>query len=377
MGIKTNELGGNYIDQLTWLRGLAAFFVIVSHTARATEVKYSPDDEASSFFLMSLLDLGSFGVVLFFVLSGCTLYISSSDKVSSNKEIIIFYAKRFFRIWPAFVVSLVLYICFRFVFSAWYVEPQGHWIEKQFLLQHSIQDVFSYLTFVFNFTGPGGLFNNAYWSLPVEFQYYIIFPIIVASLKFGVFGPVALGLALYFIPKLDFFGFDSNTVFALAFSFCGGVLVGYIYKRSSFRINSLVGIFLFFSLVCVSSVIGQSYIVLPDFPIISGIWNWYGGIAIVSVFVVLVTKVNFHNKIEEFLKHYGTISYSTYLYHNLFIAIAVLLIINLEIYDENLRLFITFFFTLFASYIAASVSYKYIEKPSILIGRNIIKKHNE
>ncbi len=374
MGIKTKELDGNYIDQLTWLRGLAAFFVIVSHTIRATEVKYSPGDEGSSFLLMSLFDMGGFGVVLFFVLSGCTLYISNSDKVS-YKDIATFYTKRFFRIWPAFVVSLAIYICFRFIFAAWYVEPQGHWIEKQFLLQYSIDDVFSYLTFTFNLTGPDGLFNNAYWSLPVEFQYYILFPIIVASLKFGVLGPVSLGSALYLLPTLGFYSVDNNTVFTLAFSFCGGVLVGYIYQKSLFRINSLLGFSLFFSLVCVSSAIGQSYIVLPDVPIISGKWNWYGGIAIVSVFVVLVTKINLHNKVELFLKHYGTISYSTYLYHNLFVAIAVLLIINFEIYDAALRLFITFFFTLSASYLTASVSYKYIEKPSIKIGRNIIKKY--
>jgi len=377
MDIKAKELDGSYIDQLTWLRGLAAFFVIVSHTLRATEVKYSSEDEVSSFLLMSLFDMGSFGVVLFFVLSGCTLYISNSDKVSSNKEIAIFYVKRFFRIWPAFVVSLVVYICFRFIFSTWYVEPQGHWVEKQFLLQYSIYDVFSYLAFTFNLTGPSGLFNNAYWSLPVEFQYYIIFPIIVASLKFGVVGPVSLGLALYILPKFGFYDFDNKVVFTLAFSFCGGVLVGYIYKKSLFRINSLLGLSLFFFLVCLSSAISQSYITLPDFPIVSGAWNWYGGIAIASVFVVLVTKINIHNKVGLFLKHYGTISYSTYLYHNLFVAIAVLLIINFDIYDDNLRLFFTFFFTLIASYLTASISYRYIEKPSIVVGRNIIRKYKK
>ncbi len=370
-----NNYKRNYIEQLTWLRGLAAFFVLVSHTVRAINVKYSSDDEASSSYLLSLFDMGDFGVALFFALSGCTLYISSSDKISNSKEIAIFYTKRFFRIWPAFAVSLVLYICFRLIFSAWYVEPQGHWIEKQFLLQYSIHDVFLYLTFVFNFTGPDELFNIAYWSLPVEFQYYIIFPIIVASLKFGVLGPVALSVALYFIPKLGFFDFDNDIVFTVAFVFCGGVLAGYIYKKSSFRLNSLVGLPLFFSLVCLASALSQSYIAIPDIPVISGIWTWYGGIAVVSVFVVMVTKINFHNKVESFLNHYGTISYSTYLYHNLFVAIAVLLIINFEIYDADLRLFIAFFFTLTASYLAASVSYKYIEKPSILIGRKIIKKY--
>lgn len=376
MGLKTKE-PSDYIDQLTWLRGIAAFFVIVSHTVRATEVEYNSNDEISSFFLMSLFDLGSFGVVLFFVLSGCTLYISNSDKVRYKKDVITFYIKRFFRIWPAFVVSLVLYIGFGFVFSALYIDPQSHWVEKQFLSQYSIYDLFSYLSFTFNITGPGGLFNNAYWSLPVEFQYYIIFPVIVASLRYGVLGPVVLGLSLYLLPKLGFFDFDRNTVFTLAFSFCGGVLVGYIYKKIKFRIKSFIGIIILAVLVSIVAAITRSYIVLPDIPIVSGKWNWYGGIAIITVFVALVTKINLNNRIEMFLKHYGTISYSTYLYHNLFIAIAVLFIIRFEIYDSSLRLFITFFFTLIASYLLATASYIYIEKPSIVFGRSIIKKYNK
>jgi len=376
MDIKTIELDRNYIEQLTWLRGIAAFFVIVSHTFRATEIKYSSNDEISSSFLLSLFDMGSFGVVLFFALSGCTLYISNSGKMR-YKDITTFYMKRFFRIWPAFAVSLAIYILFRLAFSVWYIEPQGHWIEKQFLAQYSINDVLSYLALTFNLTGPAGVFNNAYWSLPIEFQYYIIFPIIVASLKFGVIGPVVLGLALYLLPELDFLNLYDDTVFRLAFSFCGGVLAGYIYKKYSFRIKPLLGLSLFFLLMSFSSAISQSYIILPDIPIISGVRNMYGGIAVISVYVILITKINLHNKVESFLKHYGTVSYSTYLYHNLFVAIAVLFIINSEIHDNHLKLFITFFFTLFSSYLLASISYKYIEKPSILIGRNIIKKYSK
>lgn len=373
MGLQSKEQN-NHINQLTWLRGIAAFFVIVSHTIRATEVKYTSSDETSSFFLLSLFDIGSFGVVLFFALSGCTLYISNSDKVNL-KEILVFYTKRFFRIWPAFVASLAIYICFGFIFSALYVEPQGHWIEKQFLSQYTISDVLLYLSFTFNIVGPSGLFNNAYWSLPVEFQYYIIFPIIVASLRFGMVGPIALGALLYFLPKLGFFVFDNDDVFTLAFSFCGGVLVGYIYKKYKFRIKTFVGISLMATLVLFSSAIRHSYIALPDIPVLSGAGNWYGGIAIISVLVALFTKVSFHNKIEEFLEHYGTISYSTYLYHNLFVAMSVLFIIHFEAYDSNLRLFITFLFTLFASYLVATLSYLYIEKPSITLGRRVIKKY--
>jgi len=322
---------------------------------------------------MTLFDLGSFGVVLFFVLSGCTLYISNSEKVHLS-NIPHFYIKRFFRIWPAFIVSMVIYILFSYIFSYWYIEPAGHWIEDQYLLPYSIYDLFSYLTLTFNITGPEGLFNNAYWSLPVEFQYYILFPAIILSLKYaGIAGPILLGLGLFLIPKSGIIDFDENRVFTLAFSFCGGVLVGYFYETYPFRLNSGWGVMLLFLFMIIASALANSYIVLPSIPVLSTIWNWYGIFAIISVYIMLITQFTLPSRIKRLLKHYGTISYSTYLYHNLFIAISVLFLIHFGIHDGLLRLLITFSFTLMASYLAAYLSYKYIENPAITLGKKLLQ----
>jgi peptidoglycan/LPS O-acetylase OafA/YrhL len=255
-----------------------------------------------------------------------------------------------------------------------YILPQGHWIEKQFLSSYSLYDVISYLTLTFNITGPAGLFNNAYWSLPVEFQYYIIFPVIVVSIKyFGLFGPVFIGFALFVFPKLGLVEIDKDTVFRLAYSFCGGMFVGHIYKNSTIRINKIFGLTLLGALFVLVVSVRHSYLSLPDVPIISGKWNWYVWIAIATVYIILFTKVHIHNKCESFLKHYGTISYSTYLYHNIFIGVAVLILIHFNVNNGTLKLLFTFLFALFASYIAANLSYKHIEKPSIAFGRNILK----
>ena len=50
------------------------------------------------------------------------------------------------------------------------------------------------------------------------------------------------------------------------------------------------------------------------------------------------------------------------------------MIINFEIYGGNARLWLTFFFTLFAGYIAAALFYKYIEGPVINLGRKVVGK---
>jgi len=374
--MNNDNLTHSYIDQLTWLRGIAAFFVIVCHSIRATEVQYSDSDEVSDIFLISLFDLGSFGVMIFFVLSGCTLYISNANKMCYS-NVYSFYVKRFFRIWPAFVISMVFYICFRGVFDKLYINPQGHWVEGQFLNEFSLYDVISHVTLTFNISGTEGLFNNAYWSLPVEFQYYLIFPIIIASIKYmGLLGPICIGGALFLLPKLNLVGFESNLVFNIAYGFCGGVLIGYVYTKSSLRMGMYLGTVLAILITLFTSVIAHSWIELPDFPLISDLWNWYVVNAIILVYIVLITRFDIPKNIARFLKHYGTISYSTYLYHNLFIAIAILFIVNFEIDDGDIKLLLTLLFTLFATYLVSIFSYKYVEKPFVAIGRRIAHKES-
>ena len=369
--------GFKYIEQLTWLRGFAAFLVIVSHSLRATEVKYSPDDEAASSLLMSLFDLGSFGVVLFFVLSGCTLYISNASKVGGHRNIMAFYLKRFFRIWPAYIVALAAYMLFREYFSNHYITPLGHWVEQQFLASYSAADALSYAMLTFNLTGPEGLFNNAFWSLPVEFQYYLIFPLLVLSLRSGIIGPLAIGALLYLVPRTGLIDIDDDTVFLLAFSFCGGVAVGYLYTNFDVSIRGRTGFALLSILLLFISLITNGFIPLPDIPLLAERWNWYGGIAIISVYLVLITRFDLHNRMEAFLSHYGNISYSTYLYHNIFVGLSVLFMVNMGIHDGSLKLFLTFSFTLLATYVVASLSYRYIERPFIGIGRSMVKRISE
>lgn len=228
----------------------------------------------------------------------------------------------------------------------------------------------------FNISDSRGLFNNAYWSLPLEFQYYLLFPILVLAIKFiGVAGPVCIGWALYHVPSLHFFHFD-QTVFVLAYSFCGGVVIAHLYQKMAFRIRAIPGIcMLLVLLVCVSFV-RMSHYLIPDFPIRFSGWNWYSGLAIAVVLIALFTDFKIQNKLTSFLRHYGEISYSVYLYHNLFVGIAVLILINFDVHNGNYRLYFIFLLTIAGSYLTALVSYRYIERPSITFGKKLLKLKN-
>jgi peptidoglycan/LPS O-acetylase OafA/YrhL len=367
--IKTKDSG--YLEQLTWLRGIAALFVVIAHIIRATEVDYFSQNSSPLPAILYSLDLGTFGVLLFFTLSGTTLYISHKNK---KVPLIHFYIKRFFRIWPAFSVSLLLYILFQPIFSTFYTELHGFWIEKQFVTPYSLNDIIQYLFLSQNINGTGGLFNNAYWSLPVEFQYYFIFPLLIISLKYMKFiGPLLVGLALYLIYKFNISHFSQTTVFMLGFSFCGGVTIGYIYSQllSKGRMFTLrfATTLLLLSFIT-ASLIANNIIKRPDYPIISGIWNWYILLSFIAVSAVLFGKVHLHSEVKKLLNICGNISYSAYLFHNLIIATLILFCIQFKIANEWL-LFIVFTGTIIGTYYVANLSFKYVESRGISVGRKI------
>lgn len=363
-----------HIDQLTWLRGIAAFFVIVSHTLRASEVRYTAKDTAVGDTLLRVLDLGLFGVVLFFVLSGCTLYISNADRVGRGR-VAGFYIKRFFRIWPAYVISLLVYILFIPLFREFYAMPTGAWIEGQFLRDYGLSDIGKYLLLVFNITGPSGLFNNAYWSLPVEFQYYLIFPLITLMLaRFGLAGPVLVGGGLFLAGKSNLVPYDRLHFFTLAYSFCGGVLIAYLYRISSIRFSPRMTLPALAACLAVASAVTNHWLPLPDVPFFSNDWNWLVSMALISVSLVLFTRFRIPLGMERFMIHYGTISYSTYLYHNLFIALSVLAIIHYGIEDADAKMWLIFLTAAIGSYFTARLSYRYIEAPSIRLGRTLERR---
>ena len=364
-----------YLDSLTWLRGIAAFFVIVSHTVNATEVTYFDSDNASKIILFNVFNLGSFGVLIFFVLSGCTLFISNVHGTKLD-SIFGFYAKRFFRIWPAFAFSLVLYLLFRPIFVLFYTEPQGLWIEKQFLLDYSLSDLLAYITLTSNiFVGDIGLFNNAYWSLPVEFQYYLLFPLIVLSLlRIGLLGPIIIAGILYAFPRTELSFFKDDQFFVLALSFCGGVLIGHLYKNYKFRLPPTIGLILLLIVFILVNVLNSNWNLMPDLLYISNRWNFFCIAAIVTVGLTLFGDFKLNNAISNTLKYYGQISYGTYLYHNLFVALAVIIIIQMELTSPMIRIIFTFVLTFIGSLLLAGLSYKYIEQPFISFSRNLAKQ---
>ncbi len=151
MPIKKNLLTGSLHDpSYDVLRALAVLMVLSVHFAQ--------NFSENRFFsiLAPVFDLGKHGVKLFFVLSGYLMLRSLTNVIPNSKNYWRYIEKRFLRIYPAYIVSLVIL----YMFSEYDLVQL---ITHVFLVQ-----TISAKTF-------GGI-NYAYWSLSVEFIIYFFLP---------------------------------------------------------------------------------------------------------------------------------------------------------------------------------------------------------
>jgi len=364
-----------HVEALTWLRGIAALLVIFAHCLRASNVAYTSTDSPADARLFYAMDMGDLGVALFFSLSGLTLYLSNSS-LSTISDTVGFYVKRFFRIWPAFAIALFTYVIFNTFFTALYTAPQGYWIE-QHLRPFTFNNIFTYLTLISDFTGPRGLFNGAFWSLPVEFHFYIAFPLglwIVS--RIGSIGLLLLSTVFFAVAYFALFPMEDQSMWSMAPAFFGGMFIGVTTRHWQFRFPLTLSMLTIITLFAYESAIQNGILHLPDFPLLRGYNNMLIIISVITVFLVYRTDSSrVPIKIRRILHRYGEISYSTYLFHQLFIGASVLLFLHLGI-TGDIKPWFTLALTLPGTYAVASLSYRYIEQPSIALGRRLALRYS-
>jgi peptidoglycan/LPS O-acetylase OafA/YrhL len=258
------------------------------------------------------------GVNFFFCLSGFLItYLLVLEKSRENTiHLRKFYTRRILRIWPLYYALML----FGFV-----VFP---WMQQQVLgaVSHEPASRWMYLAFLSNFDqisnslpyAPGLVVT---WSLAVEEQFYLIWPLLLTIVPLRYFRHLMAGLLLFSLAfRLGFDAHEKHTISCIMDLAVGGLVavlyfegsklvdrvsglskswilllysVGIVglYVHMSTPLNLRLFISLFMGFVIIEQSFGQhSLIKMKNFPTISLLGTWTYGLYILHPIALFVAK---------------------------------------------------------------------------------------
>jgi peptidoglycan/LPS O-acetylase OafA/YrhL len=345
--IKVPEaLNKSYIPELNGLRGIAIITVLLSHIFIDTP--------------LSTFALGNVGVEIFFVLSGFLITTLLFKEKIKNGHISLkkFYIRRFLRIVPVAYLFLIVLLVLNYFFNL------------KLSYSSFIASAFYVKNFHLHYTS--NWFNGHFWTLSVEEQFYIIFPII---LVYNFKNYVRLIFIIIFsIPLLQYLGFHNVGVFYSNYLIhkITFLLINLLENgTTSILIGSLLSILMFKEIVPVRKIkIGYylSFIFLfvaIVFRIICGgiIQSAYITSLIFSLMIALIiylTLTNANDFLGKLLKnkwliHLGILSYSIYIWQQIFLY--------KQPWEHAFKYSNSLLFNLPALFIVSYLSYNFFELP--------------
>jgi peptidoglycan/LPS O-acetylase OafA/YrhL len=194
---------GRYISALDGIRGLAILAVLLTHCAPRFP------NEGWGYFYDQVVEAGSFGVDLFFVLSAFLITGILLDSKCDPGYFRNFYARRFLRLFPVYYLYLA--------FVALLLPALHHALHTHMPDYHG--NWWWYLLYACNLKRDHGV-NDPYlghfWSLAVEEHFYLVWPSLVLlfsrrRLVYCCFCAIALAVGLRVF--LSWYDADWNTIY--------------------------------------------------------------------------------------------------------------------------------------------------------------------
>lgn len=357
-----------YIDSL---RGIAVLMVVIAHSWIHTN-QYT----LNLSWATQNLGMAAVGVNLFMVLSGfCLAYPLIEPTTFKPQRIKYFFQRRLIRIIPPYYAAIAVFAVLPFIIIPLY---------RIFHIQHqssfnppTMAGIISHMLFGHNLVGgfvPG--LNGSFWSLELEVQFYLLFPLLIVLAR--RYSPFKMVLGVLFVTLMWRIAMDnvltpqSSPALKVGllwsapsrlFEFALGIWAAVIVIRHPAKIFSPV--YMVFALGCLWYA---CYRIVPQygqFYVTSDIVLGLG-----FFFLVLAASQGRLNRLFTWrpLMSVGTISYSVYLIHEPFLR---------EIYRwiPNLTGWTAFFcYTVGGTFLMLGIGYGFyrmIEAPSLEWGRRI------
>jgi peptidoglycan/LPS O-acetylase OafA/YrhL len=370
---------------LDGLRAMAALMVLVFHLIKNVTIQSNLDPNITGNFSIFLQqasnywEIGARGVELFFVISAFLLFQGYSRALFITEKKMPrlgqFLKRRFLRIYPAFLVSVVVMVL---LFAPQLLNPDSLYI----LIAHV------FLIFDFNLFVTSAI-NQANWSLAVETKFYILVPILAFIMAFLVKKAnikVLVGFVGIFLLIPFFQIFDSPNSSNIA-----------IIDNSIFKIFEYLPVFfaglavcLFYTYINIRGITAKNKEKFKSFFNLFGILSILSLLAIPTLVAAGVINGDFYRFVQEqflgicfsgilmavlfgtrpwasffsypLLRFIGIISYSLYLWHeNLYKYIIIPIARSFK--REALVYPIAILLTLVIIFPVAYLSYMFVERP--------------
>jgi peptidoglycan/LPS O-acetylase OafA/YrhL len=280
------------IPSLDGCRAISIILVILSHLCD------TPSFHSFDPYARMIYHFGPFGVKVFFVISGflITTLLLNEERKNGRISIKMFYIRRAFRIWPvAYAFILVLAVL------AW-----RNWIT---LPAHNLLYA---ATFLINHVQEGSWFTGHFWSLAIEEQFYLVWPLVFLA-------PLLRTLSYVYQPGI--FDAMQQSLLFKGDAIAVGCLLALFSKEleTSRMVHCLITLRGFFVIPVISVIM---YITLKPFPV----FYWAAGesIALLCIAasiwrVVHVRDLAFWFLNTKWLVTVGVLSYSLYVWQQLFL----------------------------------------------------------
>lgn len=309
-----------HIPQLDGLRGLAILSVMIHHFTILQP--NSPFEKGITWALHH----GGHGVDLFFVLSGFLITGILLDSKGQPGYFQKFYMRRTLRIFPLYYafITFFLWIAPRFLNAVPDIQTdllsaQTHW--PWYYLYAS-----NFWIFLKGFYYNGGI--DISWSLAIEEQFYLLWPLLVWRLKPSVLAKVCCGLLVaaflsrFMLPMMGY-SFLQTNVFTLARmdGLAWGAIIS-ILVRSSQAADSLkkflTPAFLITEVLAFGTLFAGK--VLGADPFLTSSFGFSLIILLCAQMLILILRAPSHSGLyrffsSKFLTFFGKYSYAMYLFH--------------------------------------------------------------
>jgi len=303
------------IDIIDGLRGIAILMVVCFHYWQISWISFGSID----FIAQS----GFIGVELFFFISAfCIFYpyalhIFEGIREQSIKE---FFLKRADKIIPSYILAIVLILTFQ----------QGTFSS----LREQLWNIFTHIIFIHNFF-PETYYsiNGVFWSLAVEIQFYILFPIILYLFKrkpFLTYISLCSISLVYRYCVLNYFKNDINFLLNQTINFldifASGIMTAYLLVMAKNRLTEIKKLRPFFTVMSIIAILIFLLLLKSLFDVrfdkdgtqICQLENRY---LISIIFSILTLSLYFSSNIFKklfsniFLRFMSIISYNLYIWH--------------------------------------------------------------